>query len=153
MTLQQIAEALLAQARRCYDGGMSQVLPLCHAETANGDVHVIGLPWEGPDGKSLMLDTLRDQFEKTGIVRYGIMSEAWLAMYHPGSAPYPEVPPSKREDRVEVISIGAADQDGNRLHVAHRIERDTSGHPSVGEVFAIPGCTTAGRMITLLEGV
>lgn len=81
------------------------VAPMFHAVTEDGEQMIYMTPWSDEKSKAMMLQALRKQFSERRVVRYGVVSEVWLAGYDgPASAPV-AVMPRDRPDRQEAVVI------------------------------------------------
>ena len=93
--------ALLSQFAETSFEEQGQVPPLFHAITEDGEHLLYMTPWEDGKAKAKMLKMVRAEFARKHVVRYGYVSEVWLAGY---DAP-PRVLPSERPDRKEAVVV------------------------------------------------
>ncbi|RYD68574.1 MAG: hypothetical protein EOP83_00575 [Verrucomicrobiaceae bacterium] len=132
--------------------------PMILAICQNGDVVpvVVGGGFDDEE-KDAFVSAMREQFQKWGVVRYGFMSEAWVATYDKGEDA--SLRPAERMNRVEVMTICAADKDGNTSFTALEMVRDATARvvdlpvyqPLAGNKSA--GSQFGGRFTTLLQEV
>lgn len=94
--------ALLSQFAETSFEDEGIVAPLFHAVTEDGEQMIYMTPWGDGKSKARILKELRKQFAKKRVVRYGVVSEVWLAGYDPST---PMVVPSARQDRQEAVLI------------------------------------------------
>jgi hypothetical protein len=82
---------------------------------------VVVAPFRNAEEKSLVLARARLMMFKEGVTHYVFCSEVWGATYS-ANAPMREAP-SKRLDRVEMLSLAGADRTGKKVQWNWKIER------------------------------
>lgn len=154
MKLSEIADHLIAHAARCYGQGDEYIYPMIHAENDAGQAMFITTPWTNDEEKSNALEAIRILFRDNAVVRYGIITEAWMAWYGPKEVPkdgsWPITKPRERKDRIEVLNIVTADIDGNQCNRSYKIDRNGNGIPSVGGMLPLEDGFQMGRLTELL---
>lgn len=123
-----------------------EIAPMFVAVDRAGQSIVALTPWDGEEAKAAILDALRAKFREIGVVRYGVVSEAWMLSVAPGD---PVIAPSKSDRRVEVVIVSAVESGSDPISVTLPIIRDPGVPPRLGE--PMRSATVGGRMTALLD--
>jgi hypothetical protein len=92
------------------------------------EMHLIVTPFRDEEEKVAMLWTLRKAFKDFGVTHYAMVSEAWAALVDPKLEPrWTELPPSKRNNRQEMVTVLVADKTGIIGSAERMIERPFDG--------------------------
>lgn len=103
-------------------------MPMLLAVCANGDVAPIGVGISMDENtKDMFVSKMREMFKTWGVVRYGFVSECWVATYQ-GTPDQPgRIMPSEHPDREEIMSIVVADLEGTVEARVLKMVRDEKG--------------------------
>jgi hypothetical protein len=119
----------------------------------NGEHLICPTPWRDEAEKVALLEALRIVFKAAGVVRYGMVSEVWLARYRPEEVPagrQPAVLPRDRQDKAEAVMIAVVEPGRPVLTTTREVIRPWDGGPAhLGPPDTHEGFT--GRMVELLE--
>lgn len=87
-------------------------LPPTFLMIAEGEHIFMPAPWRDEDEKRMVLGAVRAIMKESGVTRYSMVSEAWIAIQPEGWKPgMPQGPlPGDRPDRKEVVFAIAADK-------------------------------------------
>lgn len=123
---QELLRTTVMMAERAFaDRGM--VLSMFVAVSGR-EMHVIATPWRDDEDKVGTLYALRKAFKDFGVTHYAMVSEAWIALVDPKLEPrWAELPPSKRNNRQEMLSVIVADKTGIVATAERLIERPFDG--------------------------
>jgi len=117
-----------------------------------GKAFMVAPGWEDNEMKARMLVELRAMFREMGVVRYAVVTEAWVA-------PLVDDPrgqvvrPGEHPSRKEVISLVAVERGGEKLSGYREILRPWDGSkPTFGPIEIHNGeGAPVGRLLTLLD--
>ena len=116
------------------------------------------LEWADDDEKAFQLALLRAKMRDLGVIRYGMIGEAWMAFPVAGQV----IAPSKSERRTEVVFISVTELNGASMtgwHDIETIKRRGQLVRTLGPLMSpddVPGSAgeivqMAGTMLNLLE--
>jgi len=108
MNLEQTIETMIRASEEMVARG-EQVSTAFVAESADGQGFVFMAPWGDGEERKHVLNAVRSAFQEKGVVRYVVISEAWLAQYRNEAAFRKSGMPSQRPDRKEVIVAAAVE--------------------------------------------
>lgn len=135
-----------------------QLLPMWTAYSPTEGLMVIATPFEGDDAdqaeksKRRVIILMQLLFAAKGVTAYSFMSEAWTATASKDPAAA-KLTPSQRSDRVEVVTMVAADRNGTKKSAAYEIERQPNGAPRLGREPYAEYDSVSGRMLEILDGI
>jgi hypothetical protein len=90
-------------------------------ENASGERFIYLCPWRNEAEKSALLMVLRDQFQRTGVKRYVLASETWMAQQdgttQPGDPGFQM--PRDRPDRIEALMVVGVDPEAGEVLQYH----------------------------------
>lgn len=104
------------------------VPPTFFLEETDHSLKIVVTPWGNEAERQIMLGMLRRSMLDSGVVRYGVMSEVWVA----SQSSDPDVnliEPRHRSDRTEAIALIVVERDGTVLHGQRTIGRADDGSP------------------------
>lgn len=150
MDQREILEKLNEFAVAALNGMGSLPMNVFLMSTAEGKCAMAPVGWANDQERTEALQVVRDAMVLAKIVRYGVVSEAWVAKYDDGQSR--DVRPSQREDRSEVIMIVSVDPAAETpvLHRILPIERDADGKIVLGEAKNVQFDGLGGEMVSLL---
>jgi hypothetical protein len=120
------------------------VTPMFHIVTRGG-VHLI---LDAPDrDKDISALKIRVLLKLVDAVLYAFCDEAWMAKY---DKPEPDVMPSERADRVEIVMIQAESEREGELTAQRKIVRNELGRPMLAPLEIHRWDNAMGRLVGLL---
>jgi hypothetical protein len=127
--------------------------PMFFAMDAEGETHIVSIPWASPDEKTAALRALKEEFRKRQIVAYVHIAEAWTAHVPRNDPAAVHGRIADRPDRVEAVVMAATDGSATRFAL-YDITRDRRGRiVALALRPELAGMTDPpqGRMFELLE--
>lgn len=109
---------------------------------ADNKEHCVQTPMGDADDRDKIVDTMRKFFRERRIVRYAVLSEAWI-----GSGG--KMRPSENPDRREVVYIAVEDASGERIFGIHQIFRPKGRKAYLGKL-EVTDVDIGGRFCELL---
>jgi hypothetical protein len=133
------------------------VLPMFDGVAADGERIIVPAPWRDEADKVAILRVVRTVFRLKGVVRYGMLSEGWMAAYDPKEmkgSEKPKVMPRDRQDRKEAVVIAVVEPPVTLFGTREIIRPWDGGKPTLGPFNRTPeGCDIfQGRMMELIDG-
>lgn len=133
---------------------VGEVRPMFIAVARDGDepsLMVIACEWKDDDEKAQVLAGARRLFAEHSVERYAFLSEAWTVVMTEREFRQGKVPPSKSDQRQEVLHVMVCDTDGAVKARTFPILRDEKG-ARLGQPGEPIGGPSAGRLTELLSG-
>ena len=122
---EEVARESLAKAMaRATKAGAKPITPVLACETAGGDQFAV--PVEGAETtmlRRIVALNLGKMMREKGVVRFVVMSEAWVTEGRSGDIPF--LRPSQAPGRIDALSLQAHDIDGDWSRRMFRINRDS----------------------------
>jgi hypothetical protein len=117
-------------ARKAMIGGKTELCPIAHLVRADGNDMILGTPWRDAYEREVTYQAMRALLRDGSVVRYMLLSEAWVSKAPPGwepGDPDPEPLPKDSPDRTECV-IACAVERGGRTVRMWETKRDPAGN-------------------------
>lgn len=121
------------------------------AEDENGETYFYATPFHNEASKAAIISVLRREFQRNKVVRYVLVTEAWVSRRKKDDLRLDERP-SEDPNRENVVMVAGVDKDGTILSKNARIVIADDNKRHVDPFGSEDDCTSVGgRMTTLLD--